>query len=152
MTSSAATTIAPRIWRAPSSSQAYTRRRLLEAAIDEARVTRRLSLPRGCTKRELITGESVIATMPDTTTAAAECDRELEKQRTSQATLKTNRRINGGEGMVIAMIGPTSSRAPINAAWIRDLPMRTCRSTFSTTTMASSTTRPTERTIARMVK
>ena len=53
--------------------------------------------------------------------------------------------------MVIAMIGPMSSRAPMSAASIRDLPWRTCRSTFSTTTIASSTTRPTDSTIARMV-
>ena len=49
------------------------------------------------------------------------------------------------------MMGPTSSRAPTSAAWIRVLPSRTCRSTFSTTTIASSTTNPTDSTIARMV-
>src|SRR6266568_1038572 len=51
----------------------------------------------------------------------------------------------------MAMIGPTSSRAPTSAACSRVLPRCTCRSTFSTTTIASSTTRPTERTIARIV-
>src|SRR5712691_3838038 len=54
--------------------------------------------------------------------------------------------------MVIAMIGPTSSRAPTSAASSRVLPSRTWRSTFSTTTIASSTTRPTESTIARIVR
>ena len=49
------------------------------------------------------------------------------------------------------MIGPTSSRAPTSAASMRVLPSRTCRSTFSTTTIASSTTRPTDSTIARIV-
>src|SRR6266568_889351 len=49
------------------------------------------------------------------------------------------------------MIGPTSSRAPFNAAFIRDIPSRICRSTFSTTTIASSTTNPTESTIASNV-
>ena len=34
---------------------------------------------------------------------------------------------------------------------MRDLPSRTCRSTFSTTTIASSTTRPTDSTMARIV-
>ncbi len=53
--------------------------------------------------------------------------------------------------MVIARMGPTSSRAPTSAASMRDLPRRTCRSTFSTTTIASSTTRPTDSTIARIV-
>jgi len=54
--------------------------------------------------------------------------------------------------MVIAMIGPTSSRAPISAAWSGVLPSERCRSTFSTTTIASSTTRPTERTMASRVR
>ena len=54
--------------------------------------------------------------------------------------------------IVIATIGPSSSRAPINAASIRDLPWRTWRSTFSTTTIASSTTRPTDSTMASIVK
>ena len=49
------------------------------------------------------------------------------------------------------MIGPTSSRAPTSAASMRDLPRRTWRSTFSTTTIASSTTRPTDSTMARIV-
>ncbi len=53
--------------------------------------------------------------------------------------------------MVIAMIGPTSSRAPTSAASTGVLPDRTCRSTFSTTTIASSTTRPTDSTTARIV-
>ncbi len=53
--------------------------------------------------------------------------------------------------MVIAMMGPSSSRAPIKAASMRVLPMRTWRSTFSTTTMASSTTRPTASTMASIV-
>ncbi len=52
----------------------------------------------------------------------------------------------------MAMIGPISSRAPATAASMRDFPWRTWRSTFSTTTMASSTTRPTDRTMARMVR
>ncbi len=54
--------------------------------------------------------------------------------------------------MVMEMMGPTSSRAPTSAASMGFIPSRTCRSTFSTTTMASSTTRPTERTIASSVR
>jgi hypothetical protein len=53
--------------------------------------------------------------------------------------------------IVIATIGPTSSRAPTSAACIGVLPSRMCRSTFSTTTIASSTTSPTARTTARSV-
>ena len=50
------------------------------------------------------------------------------------------------------MIGPISSRAPIRAAFIRDRPSRIWRSTFSTTTIASSTTNPTDSTIASRVR
>ena len=53
--------------------------------------------------------------------------------------------------MVIAMMGPTSSRAPAMAASKAVLPSRMFRSTFSTTTMASSTTRPTASTMASSV-
>ncbi len=51
----------------------------------------------------------------------------------------------------MAMIGPTSSRAASFAAWNADLPICRWRSTFSTMTMASSTTSPTESTIANNV-
>ena len=51
----------------------------------------------------------------------------------------------------MAKIGPTNSRAAISAAWIRVRPRRTWRSTFSTTTIASSTTKPTASTMARIV-
>src|SRR5207248_6304474 len=46
---------------------------------------------------------------------------------------------------------PTSTLFPYTTLF-RSLPSRTCRSTFSTTTMASSTTNPTDSTIARMVR
>ena len=52
----------------------------------------------------------------------------------------------------MAMIGPTSSRAPTSAASTGVFPPRMWRSMFSSTTMASSTTRPTERTMARRVR
>ena len=51
----------------------------------------------------------------------------------------------------MAMIGPTSSRAAWMAASKGVLPMWRWRSTFSTITIASSTTRPTESTMARRV-
>ena len=54
--------------------------------------------------------------------------------------------------MVMAMIGPTSSRAPLSAASIGFSPSPRWRSTFSTTTIASSTTNPTESTMASSVK
>ncbi len=54
--------------------------------------------------------------------------------------------------IVIAMIGPTSSRAARIAASNGRSPRCRCRSTFSTMTIASSTTSPTESTIARSVR
>jgi len=54
--------------------------------------------------------------------------------------------------MVIATMGPTSSRAPWSEAWKGVSPSSRCRSTFSTTTIASSTTNPTESTIASRVR
>ena len=53
--------------------------------------------------------------------------------------------------MVMAMIGPTSSRAACKAASYGPSPSCMCRSTFSTTTMASSTTSPTASTMASRV-
>jgi hypothetical protein len=49
------------------------------------------------------------------------------------------------------MTGPTSSRAPRVAASTGDFPSAMWRSIFSTTTIASSTTIPTAKTIARSV-
>ena len=53
--------------------------------------------------------------------------------------------------MVMAITGPATSRAPISAARTGDLPSSICRCTFSTTTMASSTTRPMASTMASSV-
>jgi hypothetical protein len=46
----------------------------------------------------------------------------------------------------MAMIGPDTSSIALRVAAIGDSPSSMCRSTFSTTTMASSTTMPMERT------
>ena len=53
--------------------------------------------------------------------------------------------------MVMEMTGPTISRAPCIAACTGGLPSSRCRWMFSTTTMASSTTRPIASTIASSV-
>ena len=53
--------------------------------------------------------------------------------------------------IVMAMMGPTSSRAAAIAAGNGGCPSWRCLSTFSTMMMASSTTRPTESTIASRV-
>ena len=98
-----------------------------------------------------MTGDSVSATKPETTTAAASV---IANSRNSEPVSPPWNAIGAytvASVMVMAMIGPRNSRAPTSAASMRDLPWRTCRSTFSTTTMASSTTRPTDSTIARMV-
>ena len=108
-------------------------------------------MPCSCTNFELITGDSVTATMPDTTTAAA---RVIANSRNSEPVSPPWKPIGvytAARVIVIAMIGPTSSRAPTSAACTRVFPSRTWRSTFSTTTMASSTTSPTDSTIARIV-
>ena len=51
----------------------------------------------------------------------------------------------------MAMTGPAISRAPCIAAWTGDFPSSIWRKTFSTTTMASSTTRPMASTMASSV-
>ena len=53
---------------------------------------------------------------------------------------------------VVARIGPTTSDMAFLAAALPSRPSSIFRSTFSTTTMASSTTRPTARTRPRSVK
>ena len=53
--------------------------------------------------------------------------------------------------MVIAMMGESSRREEASAASFLVMPSRKFLATFSTTTMASSTTKPTESTIAKMV-
>ena len=53
--------------------------------------------------------------------------------------------------IVIEMTGPTISRAPCSAAWTGALPSSRWRWMFSTTTMASSTTRPIASTMASKV-
>ena len=111
----------------------------------------RPSSPWECTNFELITGERVTATTPESTTAVARVMANSRKSEPVRPPWKAIGVYTVARVMVIAMIGPTSSRAPSSAASTRDRPSRTWRSTFSTTTMASSTTRPTESTIARMV-
>ena len=53
--------------------------------------------------------------------------------------------------MVMAMMGPSNCRVLSKAASTRPMPLRISRDTFSTTTMASSTTRPTDKTMASRV-
>ena len=61
--------MAGRISSAPSRSRAYVR--LTASNPWFTSLVSRPSFPSSCTNRELITGDSVTATMPDTMTAAA---------------------------------------------------------------------------------
>ena len=99
-----------------------------------------------------MTGESVIATMPDKTTATANVLANSRNNDPVRPPWNPMGAYTVASVMVIAMIGPSGSRAAIWAASMRDCPSRTCRSTFSTTTMASSTTSPTDNTMARSVR
>jgi hypothetical protein len=98
-----------------------------------------------------MTGESVSATKPETTTAAASVIANSRNNEPVRPPWNAMGAYTVASVIVIAMMGPRSSRAPSNAASMRFLPSRTWRSMFSTTTIASSTTSPTESTIARIV-
>ena len=93
MTSIAATTIAPRISSAPSSKRAYPRRTNSKPRLTNAVI--RPSFPCGCTKRELMTGDSVTATMPDNDDRGRQRHREFEEQRAGQTALEADRRVDG---------------------------------------------------------
>ena len=150
MTSSEAATMAQRICSPPSSNRPYWRRTRSNPRLTSA--VSRPSLPCRCTNRELMTGERVTATTPESTTVVA---RVIANSRNSEPVKPPWKPIGvytAASVIVMARIGPISSRAPMIAAWMRDLPSRTWRSTFSTTTIASSTTRPTDSTMARIVR
>ena len=98
-----------------------------------------------------IIGDSVSATTPDTMTAPASVNANSRKSAPVRPPWMPTGAYTAASVMVIAMIGPTSSRAASMAARKGGLPPWMCRSTFSTITIASSTTRPTESTIASSV-
>ena len=96
MTSSAAATMAQRIPSAPSSSRAYRSR-----TASKPRLTSRVSRPSSpcaCTNRELITGESVTATMPETHHRRRQGDGELEEQRAGEPALERDRGVHRRQG------------------------------------------------------
>ncbi len=98
-----------------------------------------------------IIGESVSATMPETTTAPARVNANSRKSAPVRPPWIPIGAYTAASVIVMAMIGPTSSRAARIAAGNGRSPRWRCRSTFSTMTMASSTTRPTESTMASRV-
>ncbi|MCY1512518.1 hypothetical protein D9M68_469800 [compost metagenome] len=102
-------------------------------------------------RNELITGDSVSAITPDTTTAPASVKANSLNSDPVSPPMRPMGAYTAASVSVIAITGPATSRAPINAACTRDLPSSMWRCTFSTTTMASSTTRPMASTIASSV-
>ena len=96
-------------------------------------------------------GERVSATMPDMVTAPAKVNANSRNSAPVKPPCIPIGMYTATRVTVIAMTGETSSRAPSMAASRGVRPSRRCRSTFSTTTMASSTTRPTESTMASSV-
>ena len=101
--------------------------------------------------RELIIGDSVRATTPDTMTAPASVNANSRKSAPVRPPWIPIGAYTAASVIVIAMIGPTSSRAALIAASNGLSPSCRWRSTFSTMTIASSTTRPTDSTMASSV-
>src|ERR1051326_8710174 len=66
----------------------------------------RPSFPFGCTIRELITGERVMATMPESTTAAARVMANSRKSEPVSPPWNASGVYTAARVMVIAMIGP----------------------------------------------
>ena len=102
-------------------------------------------------RREAIIGERVNATTPDTNTAPARVNANSRNSAPVSPPWMPMGAYTAARVIVIAMIGPTNSRAASSAAWNGRWPSWMWRSTFSTTTMASSTTRPTASTMASSV-
>ena len=111
----------------------------------------RVSWPLSGHTHALMIGESVIATNPDMTTAMASVKANSLKSTPERPERKPIGAYTTASVMVMAIIGESSRREEASAACFLVIPSRRFLATFSTTTMASSTTRPTESTIARMV-
>jgi len=96
-------------------------------------------------------GDRVRATNPEMATAPARVKANSRNSEPVRPPCRPMGAYTAARVTVMAMIGATSSRAPYKAASKGDCPSLRCRCTFSTTTMASSTTRPTDRTMASRV-
>ena len=96
-------------------------------------------------------GDSVSATMPEMSTAIASENANSLNSTPVRPERKPIGAYTVASVIVIAMIGFTSWRELASAAWVRVIPWRMYRATFSTTTIASSTTNPTDNTIASTV-
>ena len=92
-----------------------------------------------------------MATSPEMRTATAKVKANSRKSTPDKPDTKPMGAYTTPSVMVMAMIGESKRREEARAASRRDMPARRWRATFSTTTMASSTTSPTDSTTARMV-
>ena len=99
-----------------------------------------------------IIGVSVSATKPDTRTAPASVSANSVKSRPVRPGAKASGAYTAASVRVIATMAKPTSRAPFNAAWNGSRPSSIWRKTFSSITIASSTTSPIASTRASKVK
>ena len=95
-----------------------------------------------------IIGVMVSATMPEMTTAPASVRANSRNSEPVRPPVKASGANTAASVIVIATTGPEISRMPWKAACIGVIPSSMWRWMFSTTTMASSTTRPIASTMA----
>ena len=105
-------------------------------------ITKRALSCSGLKNREHIMGESVSATMPETATAPARVKANSVKRLPVRPPWKPMGTYTATSTTVMARMGPPSSRAAMREASSGVFPSFMWRSAFSTTMMASSTTRP----------
>ena len=96
-------------------------------------------------------GLRVRATTPDTSTAPARVRANSLNRAPVSPPIKAMGAYTAARVRVMAMTGRATSRAPSSAACIGEAPSSICRCTFSTTTIASSTTSPMAITMASRV-
>ncbi len=101
--------------------------------------------------REHIMGVRVRATKPDTSTAAAKVSANSMNNRPVRPVAKASGAYTATRVSVMAITAKAISRTPKKAACIAVLPSSIWRYTFSSTTIASSTTRPIASTMASKV-
>jgi hypothetical protein len=98
-----------------------------------------------------MTGERVSATTPEMSHRAGQGEGELAEERSGQPALQADGRIDRREGDGHGDDRPDQLARALDGRLEGVSPSRRWRSTFSTTTMASSTTSPTESTMASSV-
>jgi hypothetical protein len=123
-------------------------RRRAEHAVDEFGETALSALFKNT---EHIIGDSVSAITPDTITEPASVKANSRNSEPVRPPRKPIGAYTAASVIVMEMTGPTISRAPCSEACTGDLPSSRWRWMFSTTTIASSTTRPMASTIASSV-